>query len=91
MYCPEVYLSKSATDPTRLAVAFNATVPTWVTGYIEAVVARNFQLAADLDTRQTNQLLMNATKELNQVLENLVNAGLVFSVGGSDTFKSAGE
>jgi hypothetical protein len=89
-YAPEVVVSKSTVDPTKMDHAFSEKVPAWVDGYIKAVIARNFQISQDLDNRQLNQVLQTATKELNQVLENLVNSGLVFRSGNSD-FKSAGE
>lgn len=90
-YAPDISVSKSTVDPTKMVLTFSDKVPTWVEGYMNAVVARNFQVNQDLDNRQLHQVLTSAQKELTVVLENLVGSGLIFRSGADPEFKSCGE
>lgn len=85
-FSPVVSVAKSTVDPTRIDINFQDKVPEWVSGYLNAIFAREFS-RQEIDTA----VLQAAQKQADSILENLVGQGLIFRAGVDPEFRSCGE
>lgn len=85
-FSPQLQVSKSTVDPTRITITFQDKVPSWVEGYLNAIFAREFS-RQEIDTA----VLTAAQKQADSILENLVGQGLIYRAGVDPEFRSCGE